>query len=445
MPIAEPSGPLADLEIAALFELLEQSSRIALAVSGGGDSLALLDCIDRWRRSRPNSPSIIVLTVDHGLRESSQGDAEFVASLARERGLDTRILQWTGIKPQGDIESAARAARYRLLLAAAGDYGASHLLLGHHRDDQAETLLLRLARGSGLFGLAAMRRTIETGAVTLFRPFLDIARGRLAETIAVAGLVAREDAMNSDPRFARARLRRIMPLLAADGIDPAGLAATARRLTQAAEAMDIVAARLIGRAVQVDDMAVASFAPAEFFDGPREIWLRSFLRILLAIGGDQYPPRFERLAGLADQMEGHDGSARFKRTLAGCVVEWRGGHFVVYRETGRDGLPDVPIMSGFSEIWDHRFHVAVGGEVAGGLRLAALGEDGRRAIGARPENAPLGALAALPALWLEKTVLAVPALGIFENDILARSITHRSILADRLAEPPRFPDFIGSN
>lgn len=440
---AEPAGPIGDRELPALFAPLAKSSRIALAVSGGGDSLALLDCVDRWRRTTPGCPSLIVLTVDHGLRETSRQDAAGVVELVRSREIDARILRWTGEKPQGDIEATARSARYRLLLGTAREVGASHLLLGHHRDDQAETLLLRLARGSGLFGLAAMRAEIRAGEVTIFRPFLDISRARLAETIAVAGLVPVEDAMNADPRFARARLRRIMPLLAVDGIDPAGLAATAGRLAMAAEAIDAVAGNLIATAIDVDDMAVGAIDTAQFFAAPREVWMRSLSRLLLGVGGDLYPPRFERLAGLADDMHAHDGRARFKRTLAGSVVEWRKGRFVVYREVGRDGLPEIRVKSGFSGLWDHRFQVTIGQGAPRGLRLAALGETGRRTIGASAGIAAAGALAALPALWLGKTVSAVPSLGYFAGKTGSYSVKVRSILPDRLAEPPRFPDFLG--
>jgi len=442
--VVEPTGPITDRELATLFAPLARASRIALAVSGGGDSLALLDCADRWRRNLPSPPELVVLSVDHGLGRSSKQDAEAVVGLARDRGLAAKYLCWTGKKPQGDIEAAARAARYRLLLGAARQAGASHLLLGHHRDDQAETMLLRLARGSGLFGLGAMRREIATGDMIVFRPFLAIPRARLTETIAIAGLTPVEDPMNADPRFARTRLRRIMPLLAAEGIDPAGLAATADRLASAAEAIETAASGLIGTAVDIDELAVASIEATALLDAPREVRLRSLVRVLLAIGGEQYPPRFERLAALIGDIERHDGHTRLKRTLSGSVVEWRGGRFVVYREVGRGGLPETAVKSGFKGLWDHRFQVEIGANAPAGLKLAALGEAGRRAIGVRAGISAAGALAALPALWRGTTVSAVPTLGFFGVEDAAYSVKARSIIADRLAKPPSFPDFLAS-
>jgi tRNA(Ile)-lysidine synthase len=442
VPAAEPTGPIKDCELPALFAPIVQASRVALAVSGGSDSLALLDCVDRWRRGRADPPALIVLSVDHGLRKSSRSDAADVVAIAGHRGIEARLLRWTGRKPQTGIEAAARAARYRLLLGAAHAFGASHLLLGHHLDDQAETLLLRLARGSGLFGLAAMRREIGVDGMTIFRPFLEISRSRLAETVAVGGLTPVEDPMNTDPRFARARIRRIMPLIAADGVDPVGLAATARRLADAAEAIDAAAGDLITAAVELDAMAVAAIDPAAFFGAPREVKMRALLRLLLALGGDHYPPRFERLAALANAMADHDGPGRFKRTLAGAVIEWRGGRFVVYREVGRDGLPEIRANPGYHGVWDGRFRVDVGIGAPIGLRLAALGEAGRRAIGAHSsETATVGALAALPALWRRGRVLAVPGLDYFARGANF-TLEFRSVLPDRLAIPPSFPDFL---
>lgn len=442
MPAVEPTGPIKDCELAALLAPIAQASQVALAVSGGGDSLALLDCVDRWRRGRAAPPAVIALSVDHGLRTSSRTDATRVVAIAGRRGIETRLLRWTGRKPQTGLEAAARAARYRLLLGAAHAFGASHLLLGHHLEDQAETLLLRLARGSGLFGLAAMRREIGVDGLKIFRPFLEISRSRLAETVAVAGLIPVQDPMNTDPRFARARIRRIMPLIAADGVDPGGLAATARRLADAAEAIDAAATDLIVAAVELDAMAVAAIDPAAFFGAPREVRMRALLRLLLALGGDHYPPRFERLAALANAMADRDGSGGFKRTLAGAVIEWRGGRFLVYREVGRLGLPEIRANPGYHGVWDGRFRVAIGIGAPAGLRLAALGEAGRRAIGSRStETATVGVLAALPALWRGGRVVAVPGLDYFARGASFK-LEFRSVLPDRLAVPPNFPDFL---
>lgn len=443
MPAAEPTGPIRDRELPALLAPIAEASRVALAISGGSDSLALLDCVDRWRRGRSKAPALLVLSVDHGLRKSSSSDSARVVELARMRGIEAKALLWSGPKPRSDIEAVARRARYGLLLGAARAFDASHLLLGHHLDDQAETLLLRLARGSGVFGLAAMRRELCADGLTIFRPFLGLSRSRLAETVAAAGLMPVEDPMNTDPRFARGRLRRIMPLIAADGMEPVRLAATARRLSDAAEAIDAAASELIARAIELDAMAAAAIEPKTFFSAPGEIRRRSLSRLLLAIGGGDYAPRYERLAALARSMAQHDGG-RFKRTLAGAIIEWRSGRFVVYREIGREGLPRISANPGFCGVWDGRFHIKIGSDAPSGLRLAELGDAGRHATGARAGGrVAAGSLAALPALWRGGALKAVPGLDFFSG-AAHFEIECRSVLSERLAAPPLFPDFLAT-
>jgi len=436
---AEADGPLGDDELDGLFQPLADAGLIALAVSGGADSLALLDAVDRWRR-RGGAPDVMVLTVDHRLRPGSAREAANVAAIAGARGLAARVLTWRGERPTANLEAAARRARYRLLLMAAAEAGASHLVLAHHRDDQAETFLMRLQRGAGVFGLAAMRPLVKAGAVVIARPLLDVPRVRLAATTAAAGLEPVEDAMNTDPRFTRARIRRIMPLLAADGFDPALIAGAARRLAEAAAAIDAAASALITQAVETDALAVASLDPARFGAAPVAVRRRALVRLLLAIGGEDYPPRRERLERLATAMESH-ASGRFKRTLAGAVVEGRAGRFVLYREIGRAGLPVVALKAGFEGIWDHRFRVAAGRGVPRGLTLGPLGEEGRRAVAAGAGKAPAGALAALPALSRGGRIVAVPPLCHVDanNDGLAVDV--RAVVGERLKEPPLFPDF----
>ena len=254
-------------------------------------------------------------------------------------------------------------------------FGASHLLTAHHRDDLAEALVLRLRRGAGVFGLAAMRPAVDANGIVLARPFLDVPRARLAATCAASGLVPVVDAMNSDPRFARARVRTLLPLLAREGLDPARLAATARRLADAADAVDAAAGDLIAAQVAVDDFAVARLDAGPFRAAPAAVRARVAVRLLMAVGGGDYPPRFERLAALTEAMTGETGG-RFKRTLSGCVVEQRDGGFVFYRELGREGPPAVALKPGTAIVWDRRFQVSAGPSLPAGLAVAALGEAG---------------------------------------------------------------------
>jgi tRNA(Ile)-lysidine synthase len=433
--------PLGDAELDDLFAPFAGARLIALAVSGGADSLALMVAAARWRARRVGEPEMVVLTVDHRLRRGSRQEAAGVLAAAAAHGLHARMLVRQGRAPTANIEAEARNARYRLLVAAAQAAGASHLLTAHHRDDLAEALVLRLQRGAGVFGLAAMRRQVRAGGIVLARPFLDVARVRLAATTAAAGLAPVVDAMNSDPRFARARVRKLLPLLASGGLDPAALAATACRLADAADAVDDAASALIAAAVTVDDFAVARLEAAKFRAAPSAVRDRVVARLLMAVGGGDYPPRFERLAALTETMAVPAGG-RFKRTLAGCVVEQRHAAFLVYRELGREGPEAAALKPGREIVWDGRFEIRAGRSVPAGLTVAALGEAGRRAVGGTSRGlAPRGAVAALPALSHRGRIVAVPALGYFVNSVNGLDVTVCPILMQRLAAPPLFPDF----
>jgi len=432
---AEAAAPLGEGELDSLFADIAGAHVVALAVSGGGDSLALLDCVDRWRRRR-DAPAVVVLTVDHRLRPESRDEAAMVAGVAAARGMPHRTLVWDSRQPDSDVEAAARRARYALLLGATREAGAAHLLVAHHRDDQAETFLMRLSRGSGLFGLAAMRRSVQAGDVTLLRPFLDVPRSRLAATVAAAGLVPADDPMNHDPQFLRVRIRRLMPLLAAEGFDPATIAATTERLRVAADALDAAADAAIGRHVAADDLAVA-WAGQALGEEDAEVRRRVLVRVLMAVGGEAYPPRSERLEALGRAMAAHR-RGRFKRTLGGTVVEWRGSRFAFYREAGRAGMPTLRLLPGTRSTFDGRFVIEAGRDLPDGLAVAALGEEGRLALGLADVAAPPGALAVLPAIRRGSAILAVPALGLGDPSL---PVSTQSLVAGKLRRAAHFPDF----
>lgn len=431
MPAADPAAPIADAELEALFAPLAAARGLALAVSGGADSLALLDCVDRWRRTRPGVP-VVVLSVDHGLRATGADEAGAVAGEAHRRGLPARILTWPGPVPTANLEAAAREARYRLLIAAAREAGASHLVLAHHADDVAETFLMRLQRGAGVFGLAAMRAEVDAGDIAIARPFLTLRRARLAATTAAAGMVPVADPMNEDPRFARVRVRRLMPLLAREGLDAGDLAAAASRLAEAAEAIDTVADRLLADAAAVDHLAVVTADRTALMAAPAAVRHRALERLLTAAGGAKRPPRFERLAALASAMDATAG--RWRRSLGGCIVERRGETVVFCREAGRAGLPTLPLAAAGAGTWDNRFGFSVDGPVPADTVLGALGDTGRREIGAK---GPARALAALPAIRVAGVLRSVPTLDYAAGRRLPVAV--RPIVAERLKRRPLFP------
>ena len=225
-------------ELESLFGWMRRHARLALAVSGGGDSTALMHLCARWRNTADTPvPDLHVLSVDHGLHPDSAAVARRVCARARALGLPCTVLRWQGDKPETGIEEAARTVRHALLAEWCMAHGAA-LVMAHTLEDQAETLLMRLARGAGLDGLAAMvRETTAPGApVPLLRPLLGVSRSALRDWLREEGIDWHEDPANTDERFERVRLRRAWPHLTALGLIPEKLALSADRLRRAREA-----------------------------------------------------------------------------------------------------------------------------------------------------------------------------------------------------------------
>lgn len=342
MPAEDSAITAADAK--TLFFDLEQCPALILAVSGGPDSTALMVLAARWAKSlKINSglrkPKLIAVTVDHGLRAESKREAANVAKLARKLGAAHRTLRWTGKKPKTGLPQAARQARYRLLSDAARKAGAAHVLTAHTLDDQAETVLIRLTRGSGLTGLAAMARVTtlpgEAG-IQLVRPLLDIPKTRLIATLRAEKISFADDPTNRDPQFTRARLRGVMPRLAEEGLDARRLALLARRLKRADAAVEaMVDAAMEMLAVEAPPRALA-FALAGCMTMPTEVTMRVIGRAIAQVG-DEGPVELGKLEALFDALKAaqNTGKGRFRRSLAGALVTLADPKIMVERAPAR--------------------------------------------------------------------------------------------------------------
>jgi tRNA(Ile)-lysidine synthase len=342
-------------EAAALFRDLRSLPAVLLAVSGGPDSTALLWLAARWRAGLAHGPKLVAATVDHGLRPDAAKEARAVAKLARKLGIEHRTLRWTGRKPRTGLQEAAREARYSLLAKAARMAGAPAIATAHTLDDQAETVLIRMMRGSGLAGLGGMRRisSLPTGArgappqekgrpsarVQLIRPFLSVAKSRLIATLRTEGLPFADDPSNHDPRFTRARLRKLTPVLAGEGLDARRLVLLATRLARAEAALDETARRTYEQLAEHEKIGRIVLATADFMALSEEIRLRLLGR---AIGeaGDEGPVELGKLEALHGALAvAHQVSpaVRFRRSLAGAVVTLNGQRLTVERAPPRRG------------------------------------------------------------------------------------------------------------
>ncbi|SDJ12360.1 MULTISPECIES: tRNA lysidine(34) synthetase TilS [Bradyrhizobium] len=319
----DDQSPISAQQAKRLFADWKAAPAIVLAVSGGPDSIALMWLAARWRRAMTRGPRLIAVTVDHGLRSEAAREARDVKRLAKDLDLPHRTLRWTGVKPKTGLPAAARAARYRLLAKAARTGGATHILTAHTRDDQAETLLMRMLRGSGIAGLAAMARESERDGVQLARPLLDIPKSQLIATLNRAKIAYADDPSNRDASYTRPRLRALMPALAEEGGDSRNLARLASRLARANAALEVLAdgAERYLALRDRNDASRFGFDATAFAGLAEEIRLRLLKRAIDRVGheGPVELGKLEALLGALDRAIA-DGQPRLKQTLAGAVI-----------------------------------------------------------------------------------------------------------------------------
>jgi tRNA(Ile)-lysidine synthase len=325
-------SPISVSQAKRLFADWKAAPALLLAVSGGPDSIALMWLAVRWRRAMTRGPRLIAVTVDHGLRSVAAREARDVKRLAKELDLPHRTLRWTGVKPKTGLPAAARAARYRLLAKAARAGGATHILTAHTRDDQAETLLMRMLRGSGIAGLAAMARESEREGVLLARPLLDVPKSQLVATLNKAKITFADDPTNRDASYTRPRLRALMPVLAEEGGDSRNLARLASRLARANAAIEVLvdgAERYLALRDRSDASRFGLDATA-FAGLAEEVRLRLLKRAIDRIGheGPVELGKLEALLAALDRAIA-DGEPRLKLTLAGAAIGLAGGRIHV--------------------------------------------------------------------------------------------------------------------
>jgi tRNA(Ile)-lysidine synthase len=399
-PGAELSaGAFLEPELAAIFASWGRYPCLALAVSGGADSVALMLLVRSWLDLAPGGPQITVLTVDHRLRAAAALEAEWVREQAAMLGFQHQTLLWEGEKPRSDLQAAARRARYGLMTAYCRAASIPGLATAHNRDDQAETVLMRLARGSGLDGLCAMEELSRREGIDILRPLLDVSHQRIEAFLLERGQPWLEDPSNDDARHERVRVRRKLKSGQMPALSPVALALSARRLRRAREALDRVTAEFVRAKVSLHEAGFAKLSLAGLFEIDEEIALRALARLILAVGGGNAPLRLSKLEAFYQRMR----TVRRSATLGGCRLLARGPSLLVVREIGRIGASATStIQPGETRLWDGRFTVTHCGAESGAATLRALGADGMRAVKtAGGHFGPLPALTvmALPSLW----------------------------------------------
>lgn len=375
--------------IAAVRRAVTGGAPLGVAVSGGGDSVALLLLLDDLRRN--GGPPLAAVTVDHGLRPEAAAEAAMVAQLCARLGLPHDTLRWTEGPGGGNLMDQARRARRRLIAAWAQDRGITRVALAHTADDQAETVLMRLARGSGVDGLAGMARATQAEGILWLRPLLDIRRSALRDLLTARGQGWAEDPTNDDPAFDRTMARRALTVLEGLGLTVDRLTATANRQALARDALEFLSGYVAGQVAQVQCGAV--LLSPDLRNAPREAQLRLLARAIRWVTGADYRPRFSALSAALDSPA--------TTTLAGVEVAPGEHGLRIARELRACGPAVRP-----GAVWDNRWRVT-GPEPQAEIR--ALGPEGLAALpGWRDSGQPRAALLTSPGVWLDGRLLAAP-------------------------------------
>lgn len=418
------TGGLADPETAVRATLAASGAAggggpLGIAVSGGGDSTALLLLLHRIA-DRP----LAAVTVDHGLRPESAAEACAVAALCAARDIPHRTLRWEGRPGQGNLQDAAREARRILIARWARARGIAAVALGHTLDDQAETVLLRLARGSGVDGLAAMAPSVERDGILWLRPLLGLRREALRAWLRREGVGWCEDPSNEDPVFDRVRVRQALAHLVPLGVTPERLAATAAQMARARTALEAQADSLARDVIRRGAAGDLVLDPEPLLASPREAALRVVASALMWVSGARYRPRLARTEAALDGLRDGIGAGM---TVAGCLIRPVREGVAIRREPGR-AAPPVPVASG---TWDGRWRLVARGAEEAGLTIGALGAEGLAALPRwreRAARAPRETLLTTPAIrggdgslvaaplvdggpWRFERIAAVPAPG----------------------------------
>jgi tRNA(Ile)-lysidine synthase len=393
--------PQAPLEIAIEAALgARLPARLGVAVSGGGDSLALLYLLDRIYARRGGD--LLAVTVDHGLRDGSAAEAEHVAAICAGMGLQHHILRWENWDRSGNLQDAARQARYRLMADWAKSQGVDAVALGHTADDQAETVLLRLGRRSGVDGLSAMAARRHDAGMLWLRPMLGITRLALRDFLTDAGFDWIDDPSNEDTRFDRIKARHAIGALEALGIDATSLGVVAANMAEARDALESYATlaaqeclRLVHGAIAVRRDSFATYPP--------EVQRRVLRRALNWIAPAPYPPRRTGLAQLMQALAAGEAT-----TLAGCALVCRKNDAWLFREF--NAVADHITQA--DALWDGRWSCSFldGLANADRLEIRAVSSKGLKQIGDwRDLGLPRSALLSHPGLWHGDTLLSSPA------------------------------------
>lgn len=421
-----PEGPLTIQELNVSLERMKipVTARVAVAVSGGADSLSLVVLIHEIR-------STVALIVDHDLRADSANEAQETAEKLTSLGIENHVLVWRHDElPTANIQAVAREARYSLMRDWCKQKGISFLCTAHHLDDQAETVLLRLARGSGVYGLAGMSEKRDLGkGVVLARPLLSVSKQRLVAVLRERRMTWVDDPSNSNIAFDRVKIRNLLKTPPLEGLQADRLGATAERFARSRRALEFYQRRWLLEAVEFFDAGYAILDRRKFADVPEDIYLRAMNSLIQFAGGGGYAPRFEKLLRLTSVLLDENFMGY---TLSGVqFTPFSTNEILIYRE--KSALASAERICSEGTVWDKRFTVnAFNSLTEHSLLIGPLGDNERMLINENltdmkdtVDSIPRVVLPTLPAFFQGERLIAVPHLGYKVSDINIPILSHQ--------------------
>lgn len=349
------------MKLESFFHNIAHNDKVAVAISGGVDSIVLLHLIITWTKKN-NFSLPIALTVDHKLRPESQKEAEFVVNYAKELGVEESfILNWEKKGIKGSVQAQARHARYKLLTEWCKDNNIKYLFVAHHKDDQAETFLLRLERGSGIDGLSSMDYKSYMNGICILRPLLDFSRSDIEEYAQSYGLKWVEDKSNQDVKYRRTLYRALLKASDNQEVLTGRISLAAMHMKRAAKALKHYTRLALNDCINIHDLGYIEIKFSQFKELPEEIALRIVLYSLMAIGGKCYKPRFSKLIVIFNEIL--QKNSAINRTFSGCIIKKHEENVLIIREASKiqEMTVNLPLKEPIE--WDNRFSCEIlGGE-----------------------------------------------------------------------------------
>ncbi|WP_407512237.1 tRNA lysidine(34) synthetase TilS [Wolbachia endosymbiont of Trichogramma kaykai] len=406
------------MKLELLFQNIANSfafhNQIAVAVSGGVDSIVLLHLMTNW--AKKNKLSLpIALTVNHGLRSESQKEADFVISYAKQLGAkESFILNWEKQNIKGNIQLQARKARYKLLEEWCKNNNVKCLLVAHHKDDQAETFLLRLERGSGVDGLSSMDYKSFLNGIYILRPLLNFSRSEIEKYANLHRLKWIEDRSNYDLKYRRTLYRNLLKASDNQEILTERICLTALHMKRAAKALMHYTRLALNDCVNIHDLGYIEIKLDELYKLPEEIALRLLLYSIMAIVNEHYKPRYRSLITIFNKVSQKDSDINC--TLSGCKIRKYGGSILIMRESSKIQEITVHLTLNLPVEWDNRFSCTILSNQKCSVTIAPLKKTQKVPEFLKDYNCCPEVFYSLPTVQKDGKVLAYPDINYNEKN-----------------------------